>query len=65
MAHWFCRECKRTHREEQMLPGWNGLWCPNCVWSDVTPAAGAGSPTATGPDRGDPGTVAAAEHGEG
>src|SRR5262249_40013570 len=42
MTHWFCRECKRTHREEQMLPGWNGLWCPNCVWSDVTPAPAGG-----------------------
>jgi hypothetical protein len=21
-----------------MLPGWNGLWCPNCVWNNVLPA---------------------------
>lgn len=25
-----------------MLPGWNGLWCPNCVWNEVVPAAALG-----------------------
>jgi hypothetical protein len=36
MSLWYCRECKRAHSEEQMLPGWNGLWCPNCIWNEVT-----------------------------
>lgn len=30
-----------------MLRGWNGLWCPNCVWDEVVPvsaAAAAGAP---------------------
>lgn len=39
MAHWFCNECKRARPEEQMLPGWNGVWCPNCVWNEVMPVA--------------------------
>jgi hypothetical protein len=44
MAQWYCRECKRSRPQEQMLPGWNGPWCPNCVWNDVAPLpAGASS----------------------
>src|ERR1051326_1913137 len=42
MVHWYCRECKRSRPEEQMLCGWNGLRCPNCVWNDVIPEAGSG-----------------------
>jgi hypothetical protein len=38
MSLWYCRECKRDHPEESMLPGWNGLWCPNCIWNEVSPA---------------------------
>lgn len=41
MAIWFCRECKRAFHQEAMLPGWNGLWCPNCVWNEVVPATAA------------------------
>jgi hypothetical protein len=38
MSLWFCRECKQAHPEERMLPGWNGLWCPNCIWNEVSEA---------------------------
>jgi hypothetical protein len=38
MSIWFCRECKRAFHQDHMLPGWNGLWCPNCVWNEVVPA---------------------------
>jgi hypothetical protein len=51
MPIWFCRECKRAFHQESMLPGWNGLWCPNCVWNEVVPAAALeGSGTAAHPD---------------
>jgi hypothetical protein len=35
MDHWYCRECRTARPEKQMLRGWNGLWCPNCVWDEV------------------------------
>jgi hypothetical protein len=52
MSIWFCRECKRAFHQEHMLPGWNGLWCPNCLWNEVVPAqalAVAGAPASATP----------------
>jgi len=44
MPIWFCRECKRAFHQDSMLPGWNGLWCPNCVWNEVVPATALEAP---------------------
>lgn len=37
-----------------MLPGWNGLWCPNCVWNAVTLVSDDATAAATNaPDLGE------------
>src|SRR5437879_448965 len=35
MSYWYCRECRTIYSEGQMLPGWDGWWCANCIWSEV------------------------------
>lgn len=42
MSYWYCRECRTIYSEGQLLPGWDGWWCANCIWScveEVTPSA--------------------------
>jgi hypothetical protein len=43
MTHWYCKECKTTRPEHQMLSGWNGVWCPNCMWNEVSPIRDSGA----------------------
>jgi hypothetical protein len=35
MTYWYCRECRIIYSETQLLPGWDGWWCSNCIWSSV------------------------------
>lgn len=59
MDHWYCRECRTARPEEQMLRGWTGLWCPNCVWDEVerVSAAAVGAMHSSGAPVNHPGHI--------
>jgi hypothetical protein len=51
MTYWYCRECRTVYSEAQMLPGWDGWWCSNCIWNDVQELSAAAPTTGVAPRR--------------